>query len=104
MTTVQMAIDQFAKEKQELEAEIHKLQMDSISLNKQIKGLYDAIDEGRDEQARLSTKLLEAKEDFRNAREIVEKFAKDLEGSKYTVLIAQELRNRWKAGIGGSNG
>jgi uncharacterized coiled-coil DUF342 family protein len=86
--------------------QIHNLQMDKVSLNKQIKGLYDAIDAGRDEQARLSDELLLAKAEkwdatvlATTAREVMEKFADDLESSKYTVLIGQELRNRWKAAM-----
>jgi chromosome segregation ATPase len=79
--------------------QIHNLQMDKISLQKQIKGLYDAIDEARDEHARLSNELLDAVTTATKAREVMEKFADDLESSKYTVLIGQELRNRWKTAM-----
>jgi chromosome segregation ATPase len=86
--------------------QIHNLQMDKISLNKQIKGLYDGLDEARDEHARLSDELMDVVDEKHEAlkiaalaRGIVETFADDLESSKYTVLIGQELRNRWKAGM-----
>ena len=86
--------------------QIHNLQMDKIGLKTQIDGLYKAIDEGKDEQARLSEELLLAKAEkwdaailATTARDVMEKFADDLESSKYTVLIGQELRNRWKAAM-----
>ena len=78
----------------------------ATNYKKQIKGLYDAIDEARDEHARLSDKVLEATAGkfgvnlkFDAARVAMEQFADDLESTKYTYLIGQELRNRWKTAM-----
>lgn len=86
--------------------QIRNLQADIQGLKTQIKGFYDGLDEARDEQTRLSNELMDVLDEKHEAlklaataRGIMEKLADDLESSKYTFLLGQEIRNRWKTAM-----